>query len=71
VAALFMEEMRYLKKEYFRVLLLNVKNEIITVEDVSIGSISSSDAHPREVLQCGETGCGQCDPGAQSSERQS
>lgn len=50
VAALFMEEMRYLKKEYFRVLLLNVKNEIITVEDVSIGSISSSDAHPREVF---------------------
>ncbi len=50
VAALFMEEMRYLKKEHFRVLLLNVKNEIITMENVSIGSISSSDAHPREVF---------------------
>ena len=50
VAALFMEEMRYLKKEHFKVLLLNVKNEIITSEDVSIGSISSSDAHPREVF---------------------
>lgn len=49
-AGLFMEEMRYLKKEYFKVLLLNVKNEIISVEDVSIGSISSSEAHPREVF---------------------
>ena len=50
VAALFMEEMRYLKKEHFKVLLLNVRNEIISTEDVSIGSISSSDAHPREVF---------------------
>lgn len=50
VASLFMEEMRYLKNEHFKVLLLNVKNEIITSEDVSIGSISSSDAHPREVF---------------------
>ena len=50
VASLFMEEMRYLKKEYFKVLLLNVKNEIITSEDVSIGSLSSSEAHPREVF---------------------
>ena len=50
VAALFMEEMRYLKKEHFKVLLLNVKNEMIASEDVSVGSISSSDAHPREVF---------------------
>lgn len=49
-AALFMEDMRYLRKEHFRVLLLNVKNEIISLEDVSIGSISSSEAHPREVF---------------------
>lgn len=50
VASLFMEEMRYLKKEHFKVLLLNVKNEIIASENVSIGSISSSEAHPREVF---------------------
>ena len=49
-AAIFMEDMRYLKKEHFRVLLLNVKNEIISVGDVSVGSISSSEAHPREVF---------------------
>lgn len=49
-AMLFMEDMRYFRKEHFRVLLLNVKNEIITSEDISIGSISSSEAHPREVF---------------------
>ena len=50
VALLFMEEMRYLKKEHFKVLLLNVKNEIIASDEVSVGSISSSEAHPREVF---------------------
>ncbi len=50
VADLFMEEMRYFKKEFFKVLLLNVKNEIITVEDTSIGDLSSSIVHPREVF---------------------
>lgn len=49
-AAIFMENMRYLHKEHFRVLMLNVKNEIISSEDVSIGSIASSEAHPREVF---------------------
>lgn len=49
-ADLFMEDMRYLRKEHFKVLLLNVKNEIISAEDVSMGSISSSEAHPREVF---------------------
>ncbi len=50
VADLFMEQMRYFKKEYFKVLLLNVKNEIITIEDTSIGDLSSSIVHPREVF---------------------
>lgn len=49
VAELFMEEMRYYNKEFFKILLLNTKNEIITVEDVSIGSINSTIVHPREV----------------------
>ena len=39
-----------MKKEHFKVLLLNVKNEIITSEEISVGSISSSEAHPREVF---------------------
>ncbi len=50
IAAIYMEQMRYLKVEQFKVLLLNIKNEIIATEDVSVGSISSSSAHPREVF---------------------
>lgn len=51
VASLFLEEMRYLKKEFFRVLLLNTKNEIIMIENVSIGDLNSSLVHPREVFR--------------------
>lgn len=50
VANLFIEEMRYLKKEYFKVLLLNTKNEIIMIENVSVGCLNSSVVHPREVF---------------------
>jgi DNA repair protein RadC len=42
--------MRYLKKEYFKVLLLNTKNEIIMIENISVGSLNSSVVHPREVF---------------------
>lgn len=51
VADLFMEEMRYLKKEYFKVLFLNTKNEIMASENMSIGNLSSSIVHPREVFR--------------------
>jgi DNA repair protein RadC len=51
VAELFMEEMRYLKKEVFRVAHLNVKNELIMKEDISVGGLHSAAAHPREVFQ--------------------
>ena len=50
VANLFMEEMRYYKKEFFKVLLLNTKNEIIMIEEVSIGNLNSAIVHPREVF---------------------
>ena len=46
-----MEEMRYLKKEYFKVLFLNTKNEILSVENTSIGNLNSSIVHPREVFR--------------------
>jgi len=49
VAGLLMEEMRYLKKEYMKLILLNVKCGIIAVEDISIGSLNASIVHPREV----------------------
>ncbi len=50
VASLFLEEMRYLQKEYFKILLLNTKNEIIMIETISVGSLNSSVVHPREVF---------------------
>ena len=50
IASLFMSEMRCLKKENFKVLLLNAKNEIIMKDNVSVGSLMSSPAHPREVF---------------------
>lgn len=46
----YMEELRYLKKEVFKVILLNTKNEIITDINVSIGTLNSSIVHPREVF---------------------
>ncbi|MDR1245779.1 MAG: DNA repair protein RadC [Clostridiales Family XIII bacterium] len=51
VAELFIEAMRHLKQECFRVLLLNIKNEIMAIEEVSIGNINSSVADPREVFR--------------------
>jgi DNA repair protein RadC len=51
VAELFIEGMRHLKQECFRVLLLNVKNEIMAIEEVSVGNINSSVADPREVFR--------------------
>ncbi len=51
VAGLYMEEMRHLKKEYFKVLYLNTKNQILASENVSIGNLNSSIVHPREVFR--------------------
>ena len=48
VAKLFMEKMRYLKKEFFNVLLLDTKGDIIKEENVSVGDLATSIVHPRE-----------------------
>lgn len=48
-ANLVMEDLRYLKKEYLRVIFLNTKNVVIDVKDVSIGNLNSSIVHPREI----------------------
>ena len=50
IADLLMEEMRYLKKEYFKIAILDTKNQIITIENISIGNLNSSIVHPREVF---------------------
>jgi DNA repair protein RadC len=50
-AGLVMEDMRYLDREHFRVILLDSKNSVISVETVSIGTVNASLVHPREVLK--------------------
>jgi len=39
------------KKEYFVVLYLNIRNQMIQKEIISIGSLNASIAHPREVFE--------------------
>ena len=50
IADLFMEKMRYYKKEHFVSLMINAKGEIIEETEVSIGDLCSSSTHPREVF---------------------
>lgn len=47
---LLMEEMRYLKKEIFKGILLNTKNHVEKIIDISIGSLNASIVHPREAF---------------------
>jgi DNA repair protein RadC len=49
-AVVLMEEMRYYKKEYFKIILLDTKNNIKKVSNISVGSLNSSIVHPREVF---------------------
>jgi len=49
-AELVIEDMRYLKKECLKVILLNIKNMVISIKDVSVGSLNSSIVHPREIF---------------------
>ncbi len=51
LADFFMEDMRHLKKEYFKVLLLNVRLEVMGLETVSVGDIAGAPVHPRETFE--------------------
>ncbi len=51
VAEMLMEEMCYLDKEHFVALLLNTKNQLIEKELISIGTLDSSIAKPREIFK--------------------
>jgi len=51
VCNIFMDELRYDKKEKFIIILLNTKSEIISRELISIGNLNSSIVHPREVYK--------------------
>jgi len=50
IVSLFMEDMRYFKKEVFNILLINTKGEIIGTDIISVGDLSSTVIHPREVF---------------------
>ncbi len=50
IAHLLMDEMRFLKKEKFCIILLNTKHEVVKVEEISVGSLNASIVHPREVF---------------------
>ena len=51
VYALLGTEMGALQKESLRVVLLNTRYALLRVEEISLGSLNESVAHPREVLR--------------------
>ncbi|MDM8534840.1 DNA repair protein RadC [Clostridiaceae bacterium HSG29] len=51
VCNIFMDELRYEKKEQFIIVLLNTKSEMISTEVISMGNLNSSIVHPREVYK--------------------
>jgi DNA repair protein RadC len=50
-AEYMMEELRYLQKEHFVCLFLNTKNQVISQETLSVGTLNASLVHPREVFR--------------------
>lgn len=44
-------ELRHQKKEHFVVLYLNARNQLIHKETISVGTLTSSLVHPREVFE--------------------
>jgi DNA replication and repair protein RadC len=51
IAQILIEEMKFLTKEHFNIVLLDTKNQVISIENISIGSLNSSIVHPREVFK--------------------
>ncbi len=50
-AEVLMPRLRYLQQEKFCIVLLNTKNMLIAVEEVTTGGLNSSLVHPREVFK--------------------
>lgn len=48
---MFVDEYRSYKKEVLNVVLLDTKNKVIKVKEVSVGTLNSSLIHPREVFK--------------------
>ncbi|MFH5836720.1 DNA repair protein RadC [Proteiniclasticum sp. C24MP] len=51
IGALMIPMMRFLKEEHLKVLLLNTKNKVISIETASIGSLNASIVSPREIFK--------------------
>jgi len=51
VAALVQGRLKEKKKEYFLALLLDTRNQLIKIAEISVGSLDSSIVHPREVFK--------------------
>ncbi len=51
ISELLGAEMRALNRESLRVVLLDTKYHLITVEQISLGSLNESIAHPREIFR--------------------
>ena len=47
---LFKNELGDKKKEHFKLLSLNSRNKLISIDDISIGTLNASLAHPREIF---------------------
>ena len=45
------QEMRFFDREHFRVMYLDRKGGLLALEEISVGGLSSSSAHPREVFK--------------------
>ena len=48
---LFMAEMKHLDRECFKAVLLNTKNRVLKIAEISTGSLNSSIVHPRELYK--------------------
>jgi DNA repair protein RadC len=51
VAELIMVDLRHLDREHLRVICLDTKNQVVANESVSVGTLNSSLAHPRECFR--------------------
>ena len=49
-ARLVMSEMRYEKKEYVKLIILNTKNRVIKIENISLGSTNYAIVEPKDIL---------------------
>ena len=50
VSDLLMAELRYKKQEHFKAVILDTKNQVISIETITIGTLNASLVHPREVF---------------------